>query len=70
MGWRIERRALHKWPFVTSNQNREGQVLADCVEKVGIQAGWDSAEACFIEVRSEVRCALRTFSGSLGHLRL
>jgi hypothetical protein len=48
----------------------EGQLLADFVEKVGIQTGWNSDAASLIEGGSAVRCILRAFSGSLGHLRL
>src|SRR3712207_5702206 len=42
---------------------------ADCVDKVGIQTGWDSDEACAVEVTTGVKCILRAFSGSFGHLR-
>jgi len=51
------------------SESAEGRLLADFVEKVGIQTGWGSDEGCFVEVEPEVRCALRVFSGSLGHLR-
>jgi len=48
--------------------NPERRLLADCVDKVGIQRGWDSDAACLVEAKTVVRCILRTFSGSLGHL--
>jgi hypothetical protein len=43
--------------------------MADFVEKVGIQTGWDGDAACLVEVRTVLKCILRAFSGSLGHLR-
>jgi hypothetical protein len=47
----------------------ERLLLADCVEKACIRTGWDSDAACLVEVRTVVRCILRTFSGSLDHMR-
>jgi len=38
--------------------------IADFVERVGIEMGWDSDAAYLVEVRTVVRCAFRIFSGS------
>jgi hypothetical protein len=38
--------------------------IADFVEGVGIEMGWDSDAAYLVEVRTVVRCAFRIFSGS------
>jgi hypothetical protein len=52
-----------------SDVSRIGLELADFVDKVGIQTSWDSDAACLVDVWTVVRCILRAFSGSLGHMR-